>query len=86
MCRAAIAGDAVRESERRRGHADQQGRATGVAALRFAQGYENESGQTMAEYAVVLGAITLLVVGAISLLSANIATQVARIASYINFS
>jgi Flp pilus assembly pilin Flp len=64
-----------------------KGRATGVAALRFAQGYENdESGQTMAEYAVVLGAITLLIVGAISLLSANIATQVARIASYMNFS
>jgi Flp pilus assembly pilin Flp len=58
-----------------------------VAALRFATRIEqDESGQTMAEYAVVLAVVTLLVVASISMLAVNVAGQIARIASYIHFS
>ncbi len=42
-----------------------------------------EHGQTMAEYSVVLAVVTLLVVGAITLLSTGLAGQITRIAGYI---
>jgi Flp pilus assembly pilin Flp len=42
-----------------------------------------EEGQTMAEYAVVLGVVTLLVIGAITLLGTNIMTALNRVAGYI---
>ena len=44
---------------------------------------DREDGQTMAEYAVVLAVITVLVLGALSLLSGNIAGVIGRIADYI---
>ena len=44
--------------------------------------YRNE-GQTMAEYAVILTAITLAVVAALLLLSGNISTVISRIADLI---
>ena len=50
---------------------------TQIARLR------REEGQTMAEYAVVLGVVTLLVIGAITLLGTNITTALSRIAGYI---
>lgn len=71
-------------TNRRRGHASQM-EVYSVAALRFAQKFRSdESAQTMAEYAVVLAVVTLLVVGAITVLSVNVAGQIARIASYVN--
>ncbi|MGH3033276.1 MAG: Flp family type IVb pilin [Gaiellaceae bacterium] len=42
---------------------------------------KREEGQTMAEYAVVLGLITLLVVGAIGVLSGRINTVLRDIAT-----
>jgi Flp pilus assembly pilin Flp len=50
---------------------------TQIARLR------REEGQTMAEYAVVLGVVTLLVIGAITLLGTNITSALNRIAGYI---
>jgi len=50
---------------------------TQIARLR------REEGQTMAEYAAVLGVVTLLVIGAITLLGTNITTALSRIAGYI---
>ncbi len=50
---------------------------TQIARLR------REEGQTMAEYAVVLGVVTLLVIGAITLLGTNIMTALNRVAGYI---
>jgi Flp pilus assembly pilin Flp len=43
----------------------------------------NEHGQTMAEYSVVLAVVTLLVIGALTLLSTGLAGQITRIAGYI---
>jgi Flp pilus assembly pilin Flp len=43
----------------------------------------SERGQTMAEYAVVLAVITLVVIGAIQLLGGNISTAVDKVAGYI---
>lgn len=40
---------------------------------------ENEEGQTMAEYAVVLAVITLLVVGAITALSTGIVSKLGEV-------
>ena len=85
MSRAIAAGDAVRESERRRGHADERG-IFSVAALRFAQQFKNdETAQTMAEYAVVLAVISLIVVAALTLLGTNAAASMTRIANFLNF-
>ncbi len=42
-----------------------------------------EEGQTMAEYAVVLAVVTLLVIGAITLLSTNIGTEISKIANIL---
>ena len=39
----------------------------------------NESGQTMAEYAVVLGVITVAVVGALTVLSGTISSVIASV-------
>ena len=55
-----------------------------MAALRFAQQIRIETGQTMAEYAVVLGVITLIVVAAMTLLATNAASEFARIAGFLN--
>lgn len=46
--------------------------------------YRNdEEGQTMAEYGVVLAVITIAVFGALGLLSGNIVAAVERVAAYI---
>lgn len=42
-----------------------------------------EDGQTMAEYAVVLAVVTLLVIGAISLLSTNIGNEITKVAGIL---
>ena len=43
----------------------------------------NEQGQTMAEYSVVLAVVTLLVLGALTLLATDLAGHITRIAGYI---
>jgi pilus assembly protein Flp/PilA len=43
----------------------------------------DEEGQTMAEYAVVLAVITLIVIGAVQLLSGNINTALRDVAGII---
>jgi Flp pilus assembly pilin Flp len=53
------------------------------AMEKFASLREREEGQTMAEYAVVLAVITLVVIGAIQLLGGNISTAVNKVAGYI---
>ena len=61
-------------------------RSTSVAALRFVQQIRNdEKAQTMAEYAVVLAVISLIVVAALTLLGTNAANEFSRVASYLNF-
>jgi Flp pilus assembly pilin Flp len=42
-----------------------------------------EQGQTMAEYAVVLAVVTLLVIGAITLLSTNIGNELTKVAGIL---
>jgi Flp pilus assembly pilin Flp len=42
-----------------------------------------EDGQTMAEYAVVLAVVTLLVIGAITLLSTNIGNEINKVAGIL---
>ena len=75
----------ARTNERRRGHATKEGFSS-VAALRFVQQQRNdEAGQTMAEYAVVLAVISLIVVAALTLLGTNAANEFSRVASYLNF-
>jgi Flp pilus assembly pilin Flp len=44
---------------------------------------EGEDGQTMAEYAVVLGVITLAVVAALTTLSGSISTYLGQVTSKI---
>ena len=44
---------------------------------------ESETGQTMAEYGVVLAVITIAVFGALALLSGHIVTAINRVAGYI---
>jgi Flp pilus assembly pilin Flp len=56
-----------------------------VAALRFVEQIRTEDAQTMAEYAVVLGVITLLVIAALTLLASNAANEFSRVASYLHF-
>jgi|1186.fasta_scaffold20544_3 Flp pilus assembly pilin Flp len=43
--------------------------------------FESEDGQTMAEYAVVLGVITIAVVGALTLLSGKIGSVLGNVMS-----
>ena len=50
---------------------------TQIARLR------REEGQTMAEYAVVLAVVTLLVIGAITLLSTNIGNEIKKVAGIL---
>ena len=45
--------------------------------------FRRNDGQTMAEYAVILSVISILVVGALLLLSGNINTVIRRIADAI---
>src|SRR5207245_1936471 len=49
-----------------------------VAALSFDQYRRDEAGQTMAEYAVVLGVVSLVVIAALTLLSTNVANGITR--------
>jgi Flp pilus assembly pilin Flp len=53
----------------------------------FAQYYlariKREEGQTMAEYAVVLAVVTLLVIGAILVLSGNISKEIGKVADIL---
>jgi Flp pilus assembly pilin Flp len=44
---------------------------------------KRQEGQTMAEYAVVLAVITLLVIGAITLLSTNIGNEITKVANIL---
>jgi Flp pilus assembly pilin Flp len=44
---------------------------------------QREEGQTMAEYAVVLAVVTLLVIGAITLLSTNIGNELSKVAGIL---
>ena len=44
---------------------------------------EREDGQTMAEYAVVLAVVTLLVIGAVTLLSTNIGNELSKVADVL---
>jgi Flp pilus assembly pilin Flp len=44
---------------------------------------QREDGQTMAEYAVVLAVVTLLVIGAITLLSTNIGNELKKVAGVL---
>ena len=44
---------------------------------------DREDGQTMAEYAVVLAVVTLLVIGAITLLSTNIGNELSKVAGIL---
>ena len=44
---------------------------------------KRDEGQTMAEYAVVLAVVTLLVIGAITLLSTNIGNEITKIAGIL---
>lgn len=50
---------------------------TQIARLR------RDEGQTMAEYAVVLAVVTLLVIGAITLLSTNIGNEIKKVAGIL---
>jgi pilus assembly protein Flp/PilA len=45
---------------------------------------DREEGQTMAEYAVILTVLTVLVLGALTLLSGNISNVINRIADAIS--
>ena len=56
-----------------------------MAALRFVEQIRTEDAQTMAEYAVVLGVITLLVIAALTLLATNVSNEVSRVASFLKF-
>jgi Flp pilus assembly pilin Flp len=75
---------------RRRGHAELDGGFPSVASalsaienrIRTAK-WRPEDGQTMAEYAVVLAVVTLLVIGAITLLSTNIGAEITKIANIL---
>jgi Flp pilus assembly pilin Flp len=44
---------------------------------------EGESGQTMAEYAVILGVISLAIVTALGVLSGAISTGIGAVAGYV---
>jgi Flp pilus assembly pilin Flp len=44
---------------------------------------KKEEGQTMAEYGVVLAVITVLAIGAFSLLSSNIRDAISTVAGYL---
>jgi Flp pilus assembly pilin Flp len=85
MSRAELRGDVQRESTNGGAATPTKGRAPCVAALRFVQQIRTESAQTMAEYAVVLGVITLIVVAALTLLATNAANEFSRVASYLHF-
>ena len=52
-------------------------------AARILATLRREEGQTMAEYAVVLAVVTLLVIGAITLLSTNIGNELTKIAAIL---
>ena len=45
--------------------------------------FSSESGQTMAEYGVVLTVITIACLGALALLAGNVITAIARVAGLI---
>ena len=45
---------------------------------------DSETGQTMAEYGVVLAVITIAVFAALTLLSGNIVSAINRVAAYIS--
>jgi Flp pilus assembly pilin Flp len=85
MSRAQLRGDVQRESTNGGAATPTTGRASCVAALRFIQQIRIESAQTMAEYAVVLGVLTLIVVAALTLLATSAANELSRVASYLNF-
>jgi Flp pilus assembly pilin Flp len=84
MCRAQLRGDVQREPANGGAATPAKWRSTSVAALRFVQQNRNdEAGQTMAEYAVVLAVISLIVVAALTLLGTSAANSITRFASYL---
>ena len=50
---------------------------------RILSALRRDEGQTMAEYAVVLAVVTLLVIGAITLLSTNIGNEITKVAGIL---
>jgi Flp pilus assembly pilin Flp len=54
-----------------------------VTRFPLADLFKREDGQTMAEYAVVLGTIVLAVIGIIGVLSTSIVTRFGNVASII---
>ena len=52
-------------------------------SLAVALRQRGERGQTMAEYAVVLGVITLVIVAAIALLSGNITQAISNVSTRV---
>jgi Flp pilus assembly pilin Flp len=54
-----------------------------TSVARILSALKRDEGQTMAEYAVVLAVVTLLVIGAITLLSTNIGTEISKIAGIL---
>jgi Flp pilus assembly pilin Flp len=86
MCQAHVRGDVQRERTNGGAATPTTGRFFSVAALRFVRRIEkDESAQTMAEYAVVLAVISLLVVAALTLLATNVSNEVSRVASFLKF-
>ena len=57
--------------------------AQAFATEKFYSVRDREEGQTMAEYAVVLAVVTLLVLASIQLLSGNISAAVTKVANII---
>ncbi len=45
--------------------------------------FQNESGQTMAEYGVVLSVVTIACLGALALLAGNVISAIGRVAGLI---
>ena len=54
-----------------------------TVVARILAALQRDEGQTMAEYAVVLAVVTLLVIGAITLLSTNIGNEISKIAGIL---
>ncbi len=86
MSRAIAAGDAVPEPANGGAATPTQGGLFSVAALRFVQQIkDDEAAQTMAEYAVVLAVISLIVVAALTVLGTSAASGITRVANFLNF-
>lgn len=54
-----------------------------VHIRRFASGFSDEDGQTMAEYAVILAVIVVVVLGALTLLAGGIGEALDKVTSIL---